>query len=207
MRVCVICEGQTEQEFVEQCLYPVLLTKGIYIFTDHLGGNVSAPRLAHFVRNNYQSYDVITTFVDFYGFKNNQSNTRAELEAAIMQATQSLFDNVDPAQKFRPYVQMYEFEGLLFSDIHQFEWLLDDWVADKQQALQQIRDQFTTPEQINNSIETKPSHRIEELFPSYVKPTHGIILAQEIGLPRIRSECPNFNEWLTWLESLGQVRA
>ena len=96
-RDCIICEGQTEQEFVETCLYSTFLTKGIYLSTDHLRGNVSIQRVAQFARNNYANYDFLTTLIDFYGFKQNPCANRHCLEMAILTATQRLFDNINPA--------------------------------------------------------------------------------------------------------------
>jgi hypothetical protein len=42
--------------------------------------------------------------------------------------------------------------------------------------------------------------------PRYKKPLHGSLIASEIGLPRIRGECPHFNDWMTRLESLQPLR-
>ena len=207
-RVCIICEGQTEQEFVETCLYRTFLTKGIYLSTDHLRGNVSIQRVAQFARNNYANYDFLTTLIDFYGFKQNPCANRHCLELEILTATQRLFDNLNPAAKFRPYVQMYEFEGLLFSDISKFAWvMLDDWNADYAAQLQAIRAAVDNPECINNSPSTAPSKRLQRIFgKSYDKVEHGALIAEDIGLATLRTQCPNFNEWLAWLESLSPHR-
>jgi Domain of unknown function (DUF4276) len=40
-----------------------------------------------------------------------------------------------------------------------------------------------------------------DLVPGYEKPLLGSLAVQEIGLIRIRRECPHFNEWLDQLES------
>lgn len=203
-RVCIICEGPTEQAFVKNCLYPLLVTKAVYVYTDNMAGNISVERIAHFARNNFSAYDFITTLVDFYGFKQNHYPNREGLEKAIMQAVNTLIHNIDPSTKFIPYVQMYEFEGLLFTDVQQFEWVQDAWNEICLQQLQAIRADFDNPEQINNSRETAPSKRLEKIFAHYYnKVEHGSLIAESIGLERIRVECPNFNKWLTWLESLG----
>ncbi len=204
IRVCIICEGPTEQRFVEDCLYPYLADRSIYIYTDNMAGNISTARIAHFVRNNFPAYDFVTTLVDFYGFKNNHYPNRESLENAITQAVKSLFNNVDPGIKFLPYVQMYEFEGLLFSEVQQFELVQDAWNDECLQQLKAIRVSFDNPEQINNSRETAPSKRLEKIFSyHYNKIEHGSLIAESIGLERIRDECPNFGVWLNWLESLG----
>jgi hypothetical protein len=97
---------------------------------------------------------------------------------------------------------MHEFEGLLFSDPAAFSRgiglpdLVDDFLA--------IRDQFSTPEEIDDSPVTAPSKRIQALVPGYEKPLLGALAALEIGLIRIRAECPHFNAWLENLEALVQ---
>lgn len=105
----------------------------------------------------------------------------------------------------RPYVQMYEFEGLLFSDIEQFQYVLDGWDAEVRKILIRIREQFSTPEDINNSRQTAPSKRILDAFPngSYNKTEHGPVIADAIGLEKIRQQCPNFNAWMSMLEGWG----
>ena len=99
-----------------------------------------------------------------------------------------------------PYVQKHEFEGLLFSDVSSFQNLdVSDEVLSN---LLSISCQFTTPEDINDNTDTAPSKRIEHLIPEYDKRADGPLLALEIGLDTVRSECPRFNQWVTRLESL-----
>ena len=64
-----------------------------------------------------------------------------------------------------------------------------------------IRDQFSSPEEINDSPVTAPSKRIQELVPRYQKPLLGSRAALEIGLAAIRRECPHFDNWLKELEA------
>jgi hypothetical protein len=202
-RVLVICEGQTEAAFVRDCLQPYLLDKGVYVFVENMRGNVSSQRVAHFVRNNFRSFDKITTLLDFYGFQDREQDSRQALEAFIAMTAQGIMPQADMTEKFLPYVQMYEFEGLLFSDVSQFEWVQDGWNTNAARQLQAIRNAFDNPELINNSPLTAPSKRLGAVFAHhYKKVEHGSIIAESIGLQTIRDQCPNFNEWLTWLESL-----
>jgi hypothetical protein len=69
--------------------------------------------------------------------------------------------------------------------------------------LQEIRDRFSTPEEINDSPQTRPSARIFNLFPSYRKRIHGPITSIRIGLETMRQECSHFNEWCIKLEKIG----
>lgn len=60
--------------------------------------------------------------------------------------------------------------------------------------------QFETPEDINNSPMTAPSKRLIAAIPGYNKVVYGSILAELIGIDKIRSKCPLFDEWIETLE-------
>ncbi|MDA3911915.1 MAG: DUF4276 family protein [Bacteroidales bacterium] len=55
---------------------------------------------------------------------------------------------------------------------------------------------------INNNRETSPSHRLERIILGYNKIIYGNILAEAIGLDKIRAKSPRFNEWVKKLEEL-----
>ena len=95
---------------------------------------------------------------------------------------------------------VHEFEGLLFSDCAAFARGIDR--PDLESNFSQIRENFATPEEIDDSLFTAPSKRVEELVPGYDKPLLGTLAILEIGLDSIRAECPHFDGWLHQLESL-----
>jgi hypothetical protein len=103
------------------------------------------------------------------------------------------------ARRFIPFVVMHEFEGLLFSDCAAFSRGIGR--PGLESGFQGIRDQFPTPEEIDDSPVTAPSKRVEALMPEYEKPLFGVLAILEIGLARIRAECPHFNGWLARLET------
>lgn len=209
-RVCVVCEGQTEVEFIKSCVAPYLETEHYCVYPSiiqapsgrHRGGRVTVERLVDFMRHQYHEANRITTFVDFYGFQDANGRTAAQLEEDILRGLLARGNNIQ--QHFvLPYVQLHEFEALLFSDIEKFEYVLDGWSAKTRQALSDIRARFATPEDINNHPSTAPSKRILKTFPegTYSKTEHGPIIAEEIGIDIIRSQCPGFNQWLENLEA------
>ena len=102
------------------------------------------------------------------------------------------------ARRFLPFVVMHEFEGLLFSDCESFA----DGIGRPQlaQPFRDIRQQFATPEEIDDSPITAPSKRVEALVEGYEKPLLGTLAALRIGLSTIRGECPHFRDWLARLE-------
>lgn len=214
MRVCIVCEGPTEANFIEKCLVPYLLPAGVYAYGSiikapsgrHRGGRVTIERLAKHMSHEYRNFDRLTTLVDFYGFQDRSGRNRAETEQAILEKTRSLTHDFDD-RRVLPYVQMHEFEGLLFTDPAAFEWVLDGWSEDVHSELRDVASAFETPEHINDSPETAPSKRISRIFPdgTYSKTEHGPLIAESIGIDAIRDRCRAFNEWVERLQSWGRA--
>lgn len=221
-RVHVICEGQTEETFVNEVLQPALSPAGVYLFPallgrpGHKGGNVGFERALRDIRLRLLG-DVeahCTTFFDYYGINpafpgrsEAQSHWPAEQKARLLcesfaaRVHERLGDGA--ASRFIPYVQMYEFEGLLFSCPRRFSIGIGE--PDLETSFTQVRQSFTTPEHINDSIHTAPSKRVSELCSAYQKPVHGVLAALEIGVDDFRLQCPIFDRWLAEIEALGQA--
>ena len=220
IRVHIICEGQTEAIFVQELLMLHFSPRKIFlnaILIGNTGGNVTFDRLRQDAENlllgDRSSY--CTTFFDFYGLPTDfpgksASAAKGDLsaKAAIIhtELVKRLKDTIRdfPAQRFIPYVQMYEFEALLFSDPASFAAGINR--RELQDKLTGIRALFKTPEHINDDQCTAPSKRVKKLFSlndRYQKPIMGTLGALEIGLPKMREECPLFNAWLASLENLS----
>ncbi len=206
IRLAISVEGPTEEEFVKDFLADHLRERGVeptpILFGRargrSAGGNVSVEQLVQEMTRLLHSFDAVTSLVDFYGFLNKGDRTVDELEEYLRQKLGHLWH---PKGVF-PYVQRHEFEGLLFSDVSVFAGLIET-PDGSVEALQKIRSQFQTPEDINDNKDTAPSKRIKKVIPRYEKKVDGPLLAIEIGLDKIRTECPRFNDWVTSLESLG----
>lgn len=212
IRVCVVCEGPTEVEFIKSCISPYLLGRGIHAYPcvlqapsgRHRGGRVTVDRLVKFISHQYHECDRITTLVDYYGFQDREGRTRAQLEEAILVGVGERTTGFD-SRFVMPYVQMYEFEGLLFSDIDQFQLVLEGWQDERRTALAKTREAFGTPEDINGRPDTAPSKRLLAIFgrAAYSKTEHGPLIAEAIGIEKIREECPQFHAWVCRLEALA----
>lgn len=219
IRVHIICEGQTEEMFVNTVLATQFSHKGIHLYPSllgkpgHKGGNLCIARLLPDIRarllGDSQAY--CTTFFDFYGLPNDfpgkqdarrAGTTRDKANSVLVALGESVKTAIgeEPTRRFIPYVQMHEFEGLLFSDAHAFACGINR--ASLSQSFTSIRNDFKTPEDINDNPRTAPSKRIEALFSAYDKPLHGSLAAKAISLDVIRQECPLFNEWLSQIEVL-----
>ncbi|WP_237731585.1 DUF4276 family protein [Bathymodiolus azoricus thioautotrophic gill symbiont] len=139
---------------------------------------------------------MLPTLYDFYGFKRVSDNeTKQTLEEKIKQSIKK-----DQRNKIIPYIQMYEFEALLFSDNEKMAAGLGtykDWID-------AVLSEFDDIETINNSKETAPSRRIKKHVPQYGKVQHAPLILKQIGLTKIKSKCQGFNDWLTQLENLSK---
>ena len=205
IRLAVVVEGQTEREFVKQVLAEHMWTHGVDprpVMIGRTGGDVTVPRLALRMTKLTRSFEYVTSLVDYYGFRGKGSDSPDELVARISGHIASL--GRTRAQRItRPYVQVHEFEGLLFTDVNVFADVLY-LPKGAVESLRSIRARFPTPEDINDDRATAPSKRIIQEVPAYDKRKNGPDLAEAIGLTAIREACPRFGRWLTWLESLGK---
>ncbi|MEQ1739730.1 MAG: DUF4276 family protein [Methyloglobulus sp.] len=196
VRVGISVEGLTEERFIKILIDPHLSPKGIYVTPVSMDGNVSIDRVRHELKNLIYSFDYVSTFYDFYGFKHkDDGETKLTLEAKINESVK-----VELREKVIPYVQMYEFEGLLFSSPGAIASVLQDeslinW------ANRILEEHNDNPEKVNDSRETAPSKRLEKAT-NYRKTTHGPNIAKEIGLLKIREMCSGFDLWLKKLEEL-----
>ena len=202
IRLAISVEGPTEEEFVNNILACHLRTKRVEPQPILLNGNISVERLASDIARLKWNFDRVTSLVDFYGFRDKSTATPEQLEQRIHEAVDTKINRSWDQSHVIPYVQQHEFEGLLFSDVGCFANLID--VSHESiQALQRIRAQFKTPEDINDNNDTAPSKRIGQVIPRYKKIVDSPLLAMEIGLDKIRAECPRFNHWIMRLETLA----
>lgn len=217
--IVVLCEGNTEAFFIRDVLAPYMADKNIDMVgarignSGHKGGSVSFdrafPQIVRFLRQRSDWF--VTTMFDFYGLgagwpglerisPHIRSFQKAEvLEDAVLQAVETQLDETERG-RFIPYFSMYEFEGMLFSDVDSLACLVDT----EKEHLQAIADAFETPEDINNSPETAPSRRLQALDSAYDKVDVGVTVSKDIGVDNIRAKCPHFHVWLKKLESLAQ---
>jgi hypothetical protein len=224
-RLLVHVEGQTEEGFVNEVLRDYLVGIGYQSVSARIVGNARLRRRRGGIRPwpsvrrdivghlRHDAGCTATTMVDFYGLPQEGAGawpgraeaTHADTFQKALRVEQALSNDIareaeiNPA-RFIPFVLMHEFEGMLFSDCAAFSQGIGR--ADLSSHFKEIRDAFRTPEDINDSPVTCPSQRIRDLVPGYEKPLLGTLAVLEIGLARIREQCPHFDDWLRRLESL-----
>ena len=221
-RVLLLAEGQTEEGFARSVLAPHLGSKNVFLYARSVetrsrrkglkrGGLSSyakfASDLERWMKEEPQPDVMFTSMLDLYalpddfpGFADAQKladpyEKVAALEAALGAAIE------DP--RFVPYIQLHEFEALLFTDPGEFEWRYIEH-EENIERLVQVAGSFGNPELIDEGTETAPSKRIIAEIPEFghQKASVGPIVAGKIGLTNLRAACSHFDSWVKRLEDL-----
>ncbi len=220
LRLYITVEGQTEKDFADRLLKPhlasycidvrpkVVVTNrklgkrgGIFDF-DKIRGDLG--RLMNQDRHPEARF---TTMVDFYalpaefpGWDEARKQSRASDKVAVLEAA---LQNEIGDSRFLPFIQLHEFEALLYCDLSE----LQHRIANSQAGISALQRevQNIAPEDINDGTTTAPSKRIVRHIPIYErnKVRVGAPAAAAIGLPKLRMKCPHFGEWITKLEQLN----
>jgi len=210
-RLIIIVEGDTEKEFVNTILSPYLQLNGVnhvqcFKIKHSKGGLSKYEHLKKDIVNCLYETDVfITTLIDFYAlprdfpkFKEsveitNKSERLSFLEEAIKEEIEcsqnKKFENL------LPYIQLHEFEALVFSSLNGIESLYNSKEADFKE-LEKVIHRYPNPEDINDHPNTAPSKRLIKSIIGYNKFNDGIMIIDEIGIEEVLIKCPRFNGWV-----------
>lgn len=218
-KVLILVEGQAEETFVRDVLAPHLAGRGVYPIAklattkrvksgpDFKGGIVSYGKFKNDVLRllGDTSAALVTTMVDFYGlptdFPGRRSMPASSCYDQVAYLEQEICKDIGHP-RFLPYLALHEFESMLFVEPAKIDGAFPE--TNKGGELAAIKEQFGSPEEIDDNPRTAPSKRIEAIFPGYQKPLYGPLIILEIGIEQIRKECPHFNNWLVELEKLGE---
>jgi hypothetical protein len=218
-RVNIICEGQTESRFISDVLAPHFWNREIFLIPmllgvpGHKGGRVNYTRVKKDILLHLKQNTAVycSTMFDLYGLEPGFPGTEPQIdlmasqkaihiEKAILQDIVSDNSGLRAEERLIPYLQVHEYEGLLFSDTTAFAGALGQPSLGTQLA--QIRSQFNTPEDINEDPGKAPSKRVVGIYSQYKKVIEGTLAAQRIGVNRMHAECPHFRNWIDRLAAL-----
>ncbi len=215
-RIIIVCEGPTEQEFVRDVLQPYFLPKEIYIQSPLIkksGGGIVPWNVlkAQIISHLKEGESYVTTLIDYYGIPDRYNYPKWKNSKVIVDKSKRM-DFLEQAMlveiednlrnRFIPYFQLHEFEGLLFNNLISFESTFEPTEFKNKSELEKILDNNPNPELINDHPDTAPSKRLMRLIEGYNKIVYGAILAGNIGMQNLRQKSPRFNEWITKLESI-----
>ena len=206
-RLYIIVEGQTEQEFVNSIIAPYMQQHGVYSVTPVLirtsktgrGGFGNYEHLKNDAKkllSSKKSDSVVSTFVDFFRIPEVPQKERWEKKAThieqVEEMEQCIAEDINDS-RFIPYIQLHEFEALLFSSNKGFESFFSE---DNAKDTQQIINTFNNPENINTTPTGAPSKRLLAIKDDYDKVIEGNLIALEVGINDILAKCPRFRAWI-----------
>jgi hypothetical protein len=221
-RINIICEGPTEQEFCNKTLSPHLAPNQLYLhamlIAKSSGGIVRWESLKKQIENllKQDSSAYVSLLIDYYGISERHGfpawteslavvDKSARMTFLEQQMKEAIAENL--CYRFIPYIQLHEFEALLFNSMEVFRQQLTTEELVGVAELQTTLDCFPNPELINDTLQNAPSKRLMRIVKGYSKVSYGNILAEAIGLPNIRSKCPRFDAWLRKVEAVGTTDA
>ena len=217
-RIIVVCEGQTEETFVNNVLSPnfhtqrlVLVPRLIPTSPGQRGGALNYDRVQRFLRNTLRESGspIVTTLFDLYALNNKfpgfADAAGKSLDTRLKHLTSAFHEDIVALSEcrpdhFLPYFQPYEFEALLFSDVPTLTTTEPGWEA-AAAKLQAVRDKADSPEHINDGPTTKPAAQLAAHLttPPYNKVLYGHKAAERITVATMENECGYFAAWLTAL--------
>jgi hypothetical protein len=213
-RLIIVVEGDTEKEFIDKVLSPYLYAKGLqsvncFKIKHTKGGLTKYQHLkTDLINCAYESNVLVSTLIDFYALPKdfpkyedaskivNRVERLAFLENAIIEDLEKGKRKEFP--NLLPYIQLHEFEALVFSSLSGISSLFGNNEADFSE-IEKIIDAHPNPEDINDSPETAPSKRLLKLIKGYNKVIDGIMIIEETGIETVLKKCPRFNSWVETL--------
>jgi hypothetical protein len=222
VEVIVFAEGPTEEQFIKRVVAPALHHMQVFLkpqllstSKDAKGGAISYDRLKFNARNTLRQKPkaILTTLIDLYALDSSfpgfeEAKEKPDMPGRVRHLNtalhQALVDYVHcRPERFIAHIQPYEFEGLLFSNPQALAQTEPHWQTSLAK-LETVRAAFETPEHINDSYETKPSRRLEQILtPGYKKTRHGPLAAENVTLASMERECTHFHNWIDCLRALG----
>lgn len=226
MTINIVVEGRTEENFVNSVLVPHFAKDKKYIYARSIltGWNVryNKPAKGGLIRYRQFKSDVMkwvssdkhkkdtyySSFIDLYAFPKDEQSPYADKIQQIKDPYKKIAELEDAVAReiglsnFIPYIQLHEFEAFIFADLEYLRQLF----FEKEYEIRLLRQETfgMRPEEINETSDGAPSKRIIKKIPRYEweKAIAGPLVAEAIGMTKLRECCPHFNEWITRLENL-----
>lgn len=224
----VLCEGPTEERFVTKVLSPYLRDFGVIVKAQLLvtnkkknirGGMISYQRAKMDLdlwskQHSKKTYEThyFTTMFDLYKLPDDFPNYKEALKETdcyrVVNTLEEAFGTAIGFKNFIPYIQVHEFEALVFCGLNHLLIDYPDMTKQIEELKKVLASYDDNPEKINNSPTTAPSKQIIKAFESkhhYDKPKSGELVTSKVGIPDLKEKCPHFKEWIEKLEKLAVI--
>ncbi|MBM3326578.1 MAG: DUF4276 family protein [Calditrichaeota bacterium] len=219
IRLYIITEGVTEEKFVKKTLQSYLVQNNIFCYPINFGGLIkkykqSYPQvkdlIQRLIKQEHQNKEAhFTTMFDLYALPDDFPNFKSSINSPDpykrVDELEASFANDLDDRRFMPYIQLHEYEALLFTDISK---ILPDFPNRAQEVNQlvSLSQNFSSPEVIDDNKESAPSKRIIKLIPEYEgeKVSVGPLAAGRIGIDEMRLKCRHFDNWIKRLIELSR---
>ncbi len=220
IRLYLTVEGETELKFANETLKPHLANFEVevrprMVLTNRkLGARGGAPGferlrrdILRLIRQDAHPEARLSTMIDLYALPSDypgwkEANKKTKPAERVAEFGIALANEIS-CPRFIPYLQLHEFETLLFCGLHQLSSRIEDSAREVGKLQEEVAC-FETPEDIDENPATAPSKRLINHVPRYerLKVLVGATAAGAIGVPTLRARCPHFGQWLARLESL-----
>ena len=215
----ILCEGQTEDRFAKSVLKNYLkdfdiVVKHTILITNKRknirGGLLSYQQakndlellIKQHSKKTSEEY-FFTTMFDLYALPDDfpgyaDAMIIPDCYEKVKKLEEKFAESI-PSRNFIPYIQLHEFEALVFCGL---EYLLIDYPNMTKQVanLQKIIEKYdNNTEKIDDNPQTAPSKRIIkefEQFHHYDKPKSGQFVTEKVGIEGLKDKCPHFKEWI-----------
>lgn len=227
IRLNVVVEGQTEEAFGNRVLTPHLSAHSVFpSFQLTTGAKTSVSRtrkggwnsyaavkshLRRWMKNDHSEEVWFTTMLDLYALPTDfpgWDEAKAIVDPFVkVDFLENIFKEdleSEGFSRFIPYLQLHEFEALLFTSPQHLDWEFLEHEKAIENLLK-IASSFESPEHINCGADTAPSKRIIKEIPEYEyrKVSAGPLIANKIGMHNLKDGCKHFGDWINKLENLA----
>jgi hypothetical protein len=216
-KISILVEGQTEEAFVKKILTPYYASKNIFLYPtiiktkkvlrgpDHKGGVGSYQQVKRDLKLLFanSSIDLFTTMIDYYALPADFPGYNTRPNGNCYQRVEYVENEFGKDMnniRFSPYLQLHEFESLVFANDSEFSNVFINQ-SKKIEEVKEILKVVNSPEEINEDPKTAPSKRLKKIFAEYDKFFHNLLILEKVKLSTLKEKCPHFNNWLAKIET------
>jgi hypothetical protein len=212
----ILCEGQTEEIIAREVIGPhyaaadIRITQSIFTTRRPAGGPAFKGGLSRWPKLERElllllrdtSTTVLTTMIDYYAFPADAPGMADRPSASPydrVRHVESALARAVEDRRFVPNLVLHEIEAWVLADCDRLGAVMGD--GGPAAELARIVRQESSPELVDDGIDTAPSKRIMNAYPQYAKTIDGPLVIADAGLDSIRRSCVHANGWLREIEA------